>query len=116
MILAYLQISLIFIFNYPFISSEEGKNFISTTKQKEYFTRPIQENTYTMQYLAELNEEAVHLISAESYEEALNWLNQAEEKISTLDKIAPNEETYIITVFYNIIQTENLINIINLFV
>lgn len=54
------------------ISSEEGKNFISTTKQKEYFTRPIQENTYTMQYLAELNEEAVHLISAESYEEALN--------------------------------------------
>lgn len=83
-------------------ATEDSKNVHSTTRQREYFSHPVQENTYTMQYLAELNEEAVHLINAESYEEALNWLNQAEEKISTLDKIAPNEETYIITVFYNI--------------
>lgn len=59
-------------------------------------------NEEVMQFLAELNEEAVQLINAESFEEALFALNQAEDKISTLDKIDPNEETYIITVFYNI--------------
>ena len=84
------------------MSLSDGKNLNSSEKKKESLSQLMHENTYTMQYLAELNEEAVHLINAESYEEALNWLNQAEEKISTLDKIAPNEETYIITVFYNI--------------
>lgn len=61
-----------------------------------------QNNTEVMQFLAELNEEAVQLINADSFSEALNALNQAEEKISTLENIEPNEETYIITVFYNI--------------
>lgn len=62
----------------------------------------MQGNAEVMQFLAELNEEAVQLINADSYDEALHALSQAEEKISTLDKIEPNEETYIITVFYNI--------------
>jgi len=62
----------------------------------------MQGNSEAMQYLAELNEEAVQLINADSFEEALSSLNQAEEKISTLEHIDPNEETYIITVFYNI--------------
>jgi hypothetical protein len=62
----------------------------------------VQGNIEAMQLLAELNEEAVQLINAESYEDALNALSQAEEKISTLDQIEANEETYIITVFYNI--------------
>lgn len=62
----------------------------------------MQGNVEAMQLLAELNEEAVQLINAESYEDALNALSQAEEKISTLDQIEANEETYIITVFYNI--------------
>jgi GTP1/Obg family GTP-binding protein len=55
-----------------------------------------------MQFLAELNEEAFQLIKTESFKEALDALKQAEEKISTLDNIHPTEETYIITVFYNI--------------
>lgn len=61
-----------------------------------------QSNSEVMQFLAELNEEAVQLINADSFNEALNALNQAEEKISTLENIEPNEETYVITVFYNI--------------
>ena len=59
-------------------------------------------NVDVMQFLAELNEEAVQLINAESFDDALSALSQAEEKISTLKNIEPNEETYIITVFYNI--------------
>jgi len=59
-------------------------------------------NADVMQFLAELNEEAVQLINADSFEDALSALSQAEEKISTLKNIEPNEETYIITVFYNI--------------
>ena len=62
----------------------------------------MQSNSEVMQFLAELNEEAVQLINADSFNEALNALNQAEEKISTLENIEPSEETYIITVFYNI--------------
>jgi lipopolysaccharide biosynthesis regulator YciM len=61
-----------------------------------------QGNAEAMQYLAELNEEAVQLINADSFTEALNALSQAEDKISTLENIEHHEETYIITVFYNI--------------
>ena len=60
------------------------------------------DSQYVMQYLADLNEESVQLINSDSCEEALKLLTQAEDKISQLGQIEPNQETYIITVFYNI--------------
>ena len=59
-------------------------------------------NTGVMESLAYLNEEAVQLIGSDNCEEALKLLIQAEEKISKLQKIESSEETYIITIFYNI--------------
>ena len=59
-------------------------------------------NADIMQYLAEHNEEAVQLINSDSFEEALKLLTQAEEKISQLGQIESTQETYIITIFYNI--------------